>query len=85
MVALEQEKEDFRQEALNYKANILQLEQEKMNWSQGQTKVLSMAVAVPSTAEAGPSTEGLVQAMFQVSLKVREIKGLKGDIEKLQQ
>jgi hypothetical protein len=35
LVALEQEKEIFRQEALNYKANVLQLEKEKVNWSQG--------------------------------------------------
>jgi FtsZ-binding cell division protein ZapB len=44
-----------------------------------------MDVAVPSIVEVGPSTEGLVQAMSQVSLKVGEIKGLKGDIEKLKQ
>jgi FtsZ-binding cell division protein ZapB len=44
-----------------------------------------MVVVVPSTTEVGPSTEGLVQAMSQVILKVGEIKGLKEDIEKLQQ
>jgi hypothetical protein len=37
LVSLEQKKEAFRQEALNYKAKVLQLEQEKVNWSQGQT------------------------------------------------
>ena len=37
LVSLEQEKETFRQEALNYKAKVLQLEKEKVNWSQGQT------------------------------------------------
>jgi hypothetical protein len=37
LVSLEQEKEAFRQEALNYKAKVLQLEQEKVNWTQGQT------------------------------------------------
>jgi hypothetical protein len=37
LVSLEQEKEAFRQEALNYKAKVLQLEKEKVNWSQGQT------------------------------------------------
>jgi hypothetical protein len=37
LVALEQEKEAFRQEALNYKAKVLQLEQEKVNWSRGHT------------------------------------------------
>jgi hypothetical protein len=36
-VALEQDKEAFRQEALDYKAKVLQLEQEKVNRSQGQT------------------------------------------------
>jgi chromosome segregation ATPase len=36
LAALEQEKETFRQEALNYKAKVLQLEKEKENWSQGQ-------------------------------------------------
>jgi cell division protein FtsB len=70
---------------LNYKAKVLQLEQEKVNWSQEHTKVPNMAVTVPSTAEVGPRTEGLVQAMSQVILKVGEIKGLKGDIDKLQQ
>jgi hypothetical protein len=44
-----------------------------------------MDVVVPSTTEAGPSTEGLVQAMSQVSMNVGEIKGIKGDIEKLKQ
>ena len=44
-----------------------------------------MVVVVPPAAEVGPSTKGLVQSMSQVSLKVGEIKGLKGDIEKLKQ
>jgi hypothetical protein len=35
LVSLEQEKEVFRQEALNYKAKVLQIEKEKVNWSQG--------------------------------------------------
>jgi hypothetical protein len=34
LAALEKEKETFRQEALNYKAKVLQLEKEKENWSQ---------------------------------------------------
>jgi len=33
---LEQEKETFRQEALDYKAKVLQLDKEKENWSQMQ-------------------------------------------------
>jgi FtsZ-binding cell division protein ZapB len=36
-------------------------------------------------AEVGSNTEGLVQAMSQVSLKEGEIKGLKENIEKLKQ
>ena len=54
-----------------------------MNWSQGQTKLPNMVVVVPSTVEAGPRNEGIFQAMSKVILKVDEIKGLKGDIEKL--
>jgi hypothetical protein len=33
LAALEQEKEIFRQEALDYKAKLLQLEKEKEHWS----------------------------------------------------
>jgi hypothetical protein len=39
LVSLEQEKETFRKEALNYKAKVLQLEKEKEDWSQGQVEV----------------------------------------------
>jgi hypothetical protein len=35
LVSLEQEKEAFRQDALNYKAKVLQLEQGKVNFSLG--------------------------------------------------
>jgi hypothetical protein len=35
LTGLEQEKETFQQEALNYKAKVLHLEKEKENWSQG--------------------------------------------------
>jgi TolA-binding protein len=70
---------------LNYKAKVLQLEKEKVNWSQGQAITSDMATVVPSTTEIGSSTDGLVQAMSQVILKEGEIKSLKGDIEKLQQ
>jgi len=44
-----------------------------------------MVVVLPCTTKARSNTEGLVQAMSQVSLKVGEIKILKGVIEKLQQ
>jgi FtsZ-binding cell division protein ZapB len=83
LASLEQEKETFRQEALNYKAKVLQLEKEKNNWSQAQAVTSYMVVIVPANIEVGSSTEGLVQAMSQVSLKIGEIKGLKEVIEKL--
>jgi FtsZ-binding cell division protein ZapB len=82
---LEQEKETFRQEALNYKAKVLQLEKEKENWSQGQVATSDMVVIVPANTEAGSSTDGLVQAMSQVSLKQGRSRGLKEVIEKLKQ
>ena len=63
LAALEQYKETFRQEALNYKAKVLQLEKEKENWSQAHVETSDMAVIVPANTEAGSSTEGLVQAM----------------------
>jgi FtsZ-binding cell division protein ZapB len=64
---------------------VLQLEKEKENWLQGQVTTSDMVVIVPSNKEAGSSTDGLVQAMSQVSLKTGEIKSLKEVIEKLQQ
>jgi TolA-binding protein len=63
----------------------LQLEKEKENWSQGQVEVSNRAAVVPGTIGDDSNTEDIVQAMSQVSLKVGEIKSLKGDIEKLQQ
>jgi hypothetical protein len=44
-----------------------------------------MVVVAPSTTGIEKRTYGLVQAMSQVSLKVEEIKSLKGDMENLQQ
>jgi predicted metal-dependent hydrolase len=86
LAALEKEKETFRQEALNYKAKVLQLEKEKESWSQGQAVTSDVVVVVPSTVEIGPNAlMDLVQAMSQVSLKEGEIKNLRGDIERLQQ
>jgi hypothetical protein len=85
LASLEQEKETFRQEALNYKAKVLQLEKEKENWSQGQVEVSNRAAVVPSTTGADSNTEDIIQAMSQVSLKTGEIKSLKGIIENLQQ
>jgi hypothetical protein len=52
LASLEKEKETFRQEALNYKAKVLQLEKEKENWSQGQVATSDMVVIVPSNTES---------------------------------
>jgi hypothetical protein len=70
---------------LDYKAKVLQLEQEKIKWSQEKTKLLNRVVVVPPTTKVGPNIEGLVQDMTQVSLKEGEIKGIKGSIENLKQ
>jgi hypothetical protein len=56
-----------------------------VNWSQGHAVPSDIAVIVPSTVDIGSSTDRLVQAMSQFSLKEGEIKSLKGDIEKMQQ
>jgi FtsZ-binding cell division protein ZapB len=64
---------------------VLQLENEKENWSQAQATTSYMAFIVPTNTEVGSSTKGLVQAMSQVSLKTGEIKGLKEVIENLKQ
>jgi FtsZ-binding cell division protein ZapB len=47
--------------------------------------LLNKAIFVPPAVEVGPNTKGIVQAISQVSLKEREIKGIKGSIEKLKQ
>jgi FtsZ-binding cell division protein ZapB len=44
-----------------------------------------MEVTIPANTEDGSSTEGLVQAMSQVSLKTGEIKNLKENLEKMKQ
>jgi hypothetical protein len=85
LAALEEEKETFRKEALNYKAKIFHLEKEKDNWLQGQVAMSDMAVIVPANVEAGSRTDGLVQYMPQVSLHTDEIKSLKEDLENLKQ
>jgi hypothetical protein len=85
LAALEQEKETFRQEALNYKAKVLQQEKEKDNWLQGQVAISDMVVIVLDNVEGGSRTDGLVQAMFQVSLQIGEIKNLKENLENLKQ
>ena len=70
---------------MDYKAKVLQLEKYKVNWSKGKKTLLDKVVVVPSVEGDGPSIAGLVEAMSHVSLMVGEIKGLKGDIEKLKQ
>jgi ADP-heptose:LPS heptosyltransferase len=85
LASLEKEKETFKQEALNYKAKVLQLEKEKESRSQGHATKSDMVIIVPSTIETRSSIDGFVQAMSQVSLKTWEIKSLKEVIEKLQQ
>jgi hypothetical protein len=60
IVSLEQDKETFRQEALNYRAKVLQLEKEKENWLQGKVATSDMDIIVPVNAEVGSSTDGLV-------------------------
>jgi hypothetical protein len=85
LATIEQEKETFRQEALSYKAKVLQLEKEKEKWLQGQVATSDMAVIVSANAEDGSSTDGLVQAMSQVILQTGEIKILKEALEKLKQ
>ena len=64
---------------------MLQLEREKENWSQAHATKSDVSVIIPTNTEARSSTEGLVQAMPQVSIKTGEIKGLNEGIEKLKQ
>jgi len=85
LTALEQEKEIFRQEALDYKAKVLQLEKEKESWSQMYATTSDMEIIIPTNAKAGSNAEGLVQAMSQISLKIGKIKDLKEHLEKLKQ
>jgi hypothetical protein len=59
------------------------LEKEKENWSQMQATTSDMEIIVPANVDARSTTEGLVQAMSQVSLKTSEIKSLKENLEKL--
>jgi predicted nucleic acid-binding Zn-ribbon protein len=85
LVALEQEKETFWKEALDYKAKFLQLEKEKMEWSQEKVELVTRAMVLSPTAGTGSTTEDIVHSMSQVSLKEGEIKGLKENMEKLEQ
>ena len=63
LTALEQEKETFRQEALDYKAKVLQLEKEKESWSHMKATTSDMEIIVLANVEGVSNVEGLVQAM----------------------
>jgi predicted RNase H-like nuclease (RuvC/YqgF family) len=50
---------------------------------QGQVEVSNRVATVPGTARADSNIEDIIQAMSQLILKTREIKSLKGIIEKM--
>ena len=79
LMVLQKEMNDFEKDTLNLKAKILQLTQEK--------EQLEQQVKSPAGSQVLPqiSTDGITEAMSQVSLKDEEIKGLKENILKLQQ
>jgi hypothetical protein len=62
---------------------VLLLEKEKENWLQGKVETSNMTLIVPPNAETKSRTNGLVQAMSQLSLWTREIKNLKEALENL--
>jgi hypothetical protein len=70
---------------LDYKAKILQLEKEKMEWSQEKVELVTRAMVLSHVAGIGSTIRDIIQAMSQVSLKEGEIKGLKEKMEKLEQ
>ena len=79
LVELQKEGDDFEQEALNLKAKVLQLTEEKEQLEQQVNNTTSSQV-LPQI-----STDGITASMSQVSLKDEEIKGLKEYNIKLQQ
>jgi FtsZ-binding cell division protein ZapB len=93
LVALEQEKESFKKQSLDFQAKFLQLEKEKLEWSKEKiemaTRVIDFSFVVPfvtpSVVEIKLGTEDIVQAMSRVSLKDGEIKELKENIKKIKQ
>jgi hypothetical protein len=60
LVALEQEKETFWKEALDYKAKILQLENEKMEWSQEKVELVTRTMVLAPAAGTRSTTEEIV-------------------------
>ena len=70
---------------MDYKANLLQLEKEKMEWSKEKVELVNKVMVLALAVGTGSTTEDIVQAMSQVSLKEGEIKGLKENMEKLEQ
>jgi hypothetical protein len=85
LVDVEKEKETFQKEALDFKANLLQLEKEKIEWSQEKVELVTKAMVLSLSARIGSTIEDIVQAMSQVNLKEGEIKGLNENMEKLEQ
>ena len=79
LVELEKERDEFEQEALNFKAKVLQLTKEKEKLEQ-QVKSTTSSQVLPQI-----STDGITVAMSWVSLEDEEIQGLKKDNLKLQQ
>jgi ribose 5-phosphate isomerase len=77
LLALEQEKETFQKEELDYKAKLLQLENEKMEWFKENVYMVNKVMVLSPAIGTGSTTEDIVQAMSQASLKEGEIKGLK--------
>jgi hypothetical protein len=69
---------------LDYKAKLLQLEKENMEWSQEKVELVTRTMVLAPTAGTGSTTKDIVQAMPQASIKEGEIKGLKENMEKLE-
>jgi SMC interacting uncharacterized protein involved in chromosome segregation len=56
-----------------------------MEWSQEKVELVTRAMVLSLATGTGSTTKDIVQAMSQVSLKEVEIKGLKENMEKLEQ
>jgi hypothetical protein len=68
LVALEQEKEAFKKQSLDFQAKFLQLEKEKLEWSKEKTEMATRVIALssvvpsvtPSATESKSGTEDIV-------------------------
>ena len=56
-----------------------------MEWSQEKVELVTRAMVLAPATGTGSTTEDIVQAMSKVGLKGGEIKGLKENMEKLEQ